>query len=340
MRIANRHGIKFARRKRNQDVSRTGKRLELTAKESSLENAKVVVADDSPIYRRLIEDSLAGEPYAVVVAKNGCEALGLLSEHRPAMLITDWEMPDVTGIELCKKIRQDHESYTYILLLTSNTEKNQIIMGLDEGADDYLTKPFHPGELRARVAAGCRIAELHRQIRAKNRLLEELALTDALTGLPNRRAIDAWATRELKSAARYGFGFWVVVADLDHFKSVNDCYGHEAGDAVLKRFAELLKANTRASNICGRTGGEEFLIVLSHISKQNVETAVDRLRRQLEGETIVLRENSIRITASFGVSGFEVGTALEFEQLLRAADAALYDAKRSGRNRIQFAVGM
>src|SRR5207302_1382123 len=212
-------------------------------------------ADDSPIYRQLVEDTLAHEQYAVVSAKNGREAIALSAAHQPAVVITDWEMPDTTGLQLCEQIRRENNFYTYTILLTGNTEKNHIIEGLAAGADDYLTKPLDPGELLARVAVGRRIIELHREIQAKNRLLEELALTDPLTGIPNRRAIEDWGIRQINGAVRHGFTFWVVMADLDAFKSVNDTYGHEAGDVVLKKFADLLKANTRSSNICGRIGG-------------------------------------------------------------------------------------
>jgi two-component system cell cycle response regulator len=303
---------------------------------SMFEDFKIVVADDSPVYRRLVKDTLAHEQFSVFVAKNGIEGLALVSAHQPAVVITDWEMPDLTGLELCQKIRGNPDFFTYIILLTSKDEKDNIIKGLAAGADDYLTKPFHPGELLARVAVGRRIAELHREIQTKNRLLEELALTDSLTQLPNRRAIEQWATRELKGAARHGFPFWVVMADLDRFKSVNDNYGHGAGDVVLKKFAELLKANTRSSNICGRIGGEEFVIVLSHICKQDVLTAADRIRSRLERECFTFDGGTVSITASFGIAGFSGQTAPDFDELLRDADSALYVAKRSGRNRIEF----
>ena len=300
---------------------------------------KILVADDSRLYRKLVEETLAHEQYAVCFAKNGREARDLLSEHRPALVITDWEMPDLTGIELCSQIRSDQGSYSYIILLTSNTDKDQIIRGLAAGADDYLTKPFHSGELLARVAVGRRIVELHRQLQAKNRLLEELALTDSLTGLPNRRAIEDWAVRQLNGAARYGFPFWVVMADLDSFKSVNDTYGHQAGDTVLKKFADLLRTNTRASNICGRIGGEEFVLVLTHVEKANIHIVVDRIRHQLEAEEFSFGACTLGITASFGISGFQGGEVPKFDQLIREADAALYAAKRAGRNRLEFAGG-
>lgn len=303
----------------------------------SQEQFKIVVADDSAVYRALVKDTLAREYCTVHFAKNGREAISLVSAHRPAVVITDWQMPDVTGLQVCAQIRHDQDSYIYIVLLTSNSEKNQIIEGLAAGADDYLTKPFHPGELLARVAVGRRIVELHRQIQAKNRSLEDLALADPLTGLPNRRAIENWATREMKGAARHGFPFWVVMADIDRFKSVNDTFGHEAGDLVLKRFADLLRANTRACDISGRIGGEEFVVAIGHCDSLDVLTATERIRRQLEAETFRFDGTVLGVTASFGISGFQGNKAPEFDQLLRDADAALYAAKHGGRNRTEFA---
>jgi two-component system chemotaxis response regulator CheY len=232
---------------------------------------KILVADDSPVYRKLVEQSLSSEVYTVLLAKNGCQALDLFAEYHPGLVITDWTMPDISGIELCRRVRQDfRQYYAYIIILTGHTDKEEIIEGLASGADDYLTKPFYPAELRARVEVGRRIVELHREIEAKNRLLEELSLTDSLTGLPNRRAIELWASRQLGAAARHDFPIWLVMADLDFFKKVNDTYGHNAGDAVLKGFAEILKANTRQSDICGRLGGEEFV---SHLRRKQGYTA-------------------------------------------------------------------
>lgn len=300
------------------------------------QQVKILVADDSPIYRKLVENTLAQEQHSVYFAKNGREARDLLAKEYPAVVITDWEMPDISGIELCGQIRRDESSYVYVILLTSNTDKDQIVRGLAAGADDYLTKPFHSGELLARVAVGRRIVLLHREIQAKNRLLEELALTDPLTGLPNRRAIEDWAGRQLRAATRHRFPFWVVIADLDYFKSVNDTHGHEAGDVVLKRFADVLRTNTRASNICGRIGGEEFITVITHVERKNIKMVVENIRRQLEAEQFLFADRSVRITASFGVSGFEIRDGQpQLTQLMKEADAALYRAKRSGRNRIE-----
>jgi two-component system cell cycle response regulator len=299
---------------------------------------KVLVADDSSIYRKLVEHALSEKQYAILFAKSGREAIDLFSEHQPSLVITDWMMPDLSGIELCEHIRNHtRQTYTYIIILTGITEKNKLVKGLAAGADDYLTKPFHSDELLARVGVGRRIMELHRQLEAKNLLLEELALTDSLTGLPNRRAIEDWATRQLSGAARYGFPFLVVLADLDHFKTVNDTHGHDAGDAVLKKFSTILKANSRRSDICGRVGGEEFLFILTHTTQENARVVIERIRAELEATKFDFDGGSLTVTASFGLAGFEGTQAPDFNRLVSQADAALYAAKRTGRNRIEIA---
>jgi len=306
---------------------------------SAAPELKILVVDDSPVYRRLVEQALAQEPCTVLIAKNGQQALDLFAEHHPALVITDWTMPDISGLDLCRRIRADFQPfYAYVILLTGNTNKEEVIEGLGSGADDYLTKPFHPGELHARVKVGRRIADLHQQLHAKNRQLEEMALTDPLTGLPNRRAIDAWAAHELSAAARHHFPVWVAMADLDHFKSINDTHGHDAGDIVLKCFAGILKSNTRQSNICGRMGGEEFLEIITHVEeRESVTIAIDRVREQFAGQRFIVSGKSFAATVSFGIAGFRGKVAASLSDLVSQADAALYLAKDKGRNRIEFA---
>ena len=297
----------------------------------------ILLADDSPVYRKLVEQSLLQEHCTLLIAKNGRQAMDLFAEHQPALVITDWTMPDISGIELCQRIRRDFQQfYAYVILLTSNTDKEEVIEGLAAGADDYLTKPFHSGELLARVGVGRRMIELQRQLQTKNRLLEELALTDALTGLPNRRAIDEWASRQLSAAARHDFPIWVVMADLDFFKKINDSYGHDAGDTVLKSFAEILKANTRQSDMCARLGGEEFLVMMTHADKAGANTAVKRIRKQFENNKVIVGNAPIAATASFGIAGFRGTKPSDLDALMARADAALYIAKHNGRNRIEF----
>ena len=299
---------------------------------------KILVADDSRFDRKLLEHTLNQEQYEVLFAKSGQEAMELFMEHQPPLVITDWMMPDLTGIELCQRIRREfQESYTYIIILTAMTEKDKLVKGLKAGADDYLTKPFHSSELLARVGVGRRIADLHRQIEAKSRVLEELALTDDMTGLLNRRAIELWAGRELSSAARHDFPFWVVIADVDNFKFVNDTYGHDAGDAVLKRFADILRTNTRSSDICGRIGGEEFLTVLTHTDSEGAQLAIERIRENLASQRFRFGAKDVVVTASFGIAGHNRHQSQSFSRLMTQADAALYSAKRLGRNRVELA---
>ncbi len=297
----------------------------------------VLVVDDSPIYRKLVALALDGQEYSLSFAKSGREALEIFAQSAPHIVITDWMMPDVTGIELCERIRSDELSYTYIILLTSISDKDMVVKGLAAGADDYLTKPFDPGELNARIGVGRRIICLQRDNEAKNLLLEEAARTDSLTGLPNRRAIEEWAERQIRGANRHGYPLWVVLADLDSFKSVNDNYGHDAGDLVLQKFAEVLRSTTRASDICGRMGGEEFVMVLTHVSEQDIFPTVDRLREQFASLVFRFGGNSASVTSSFGIAGFQAKGCAEFSQLLRQADEALYAAKRAGRNRVELA---
>jgi two-component system, cell cycle response regulator len=301
-----------------------------------LANMQVLVVDDSPFSRKLLEHTLSEESYSLLFAKNGSEALQLFKKHLPEVVIMDWVLPDSFGPELCEQIRREsREAYAYIILLTSITEKESIVKGLSAGADEYLTKPFDRAELLARIGVGCRIIKLQREIDAKNKLLKELANTDSLTGLPNRRAIEEWAARQLRGAARYGFSLWVVHADLDCFKDINDGYGHEAGDQVLKQFAKILNEITRASDISGRIGGDEFLWVLTHAEESRIRTTVERLRENFASHKFSFGGKTISMTASYGVTGFQGKEPPEFSKLVRQADKAMYSAKRAGRNQIK-----
>src|SRR6202795_3645058 len=309
---------------------------ELRANDAAAQDLQVLVVDDSPVYRKLVEHALDGSPYSIMFAKSGGEALELFARHLPAFVIIDWMMPDLSGLDLCQRLRADvHRGYTYIILLTSIAEKDNIVKGLAAGADDYLTKPFDPGELLARIGVGRRIIDLHRQIDAKNKLLEEMAHSDPLTGLPNRRAIEDWAARQLRGAARHGFPYWVVLTDLDSFKSINDTHGHAGGDMLLKEFGDILKSFTRASDICGRLGGDEFLMVITHVETDSIIKTVERFREKMAEKRFEIGNEKVTITASFGIAGFRGKEILDFTTLVRRADKALYAAKRAGRNLIR-----
>lgn len=302
----------------------------------ALSKLTVLVVDDSSVSRKLVEHALEDEAYSPVFAKNGREALELYAQHAPSIVITDWLLPDSSGLELCQHVRASAQRpYTYIIVLTSISEKENVVKGLAAGADDYLTKPFDRGEFLARIGVGRRTIDLHREIDGKNKLLEEMAHTDPLTGLPNRRALEEWAGRQMRGAARHGYTLWVVHADLDSFKNINDTYGHEAGDQVLKAFGAILKEYTRASDISGRMGGDEFLLVLTHVDEQHIRLTVERLREHLASKKFSIGGETLSVTASFGVCGFPGKEPLEFAQLVGQADKALYFAKHAGRNQIK-----
>ena len=305
------------------------------AEDASGGRLRVLAVDDSPFSRKLLEHALQGQPYEVAFAKDGREALASIAEFRPNILITDWMLPDLSGPELCQKVRSESNSrYIYVILVTSNVEKESIVEGLAAGADDYLTKPFHQKELVARVGVGRRIVEMHREIEEKNELLEAAARMDFLTGLPNRRAVEEYAAKQLGGAIRHGYPFWVILADLNKFKAVNDQYGHLAGDEVLKRFAGILKKNTRTSDICGRLGGDEFILVVTHVPVGHITSLAERLGSTFTIEEFTFEGQNVQMTASFGVGGFEHPDRPEFRHLLARADSALYEAKTNGRVRV------
>jgi len=297
---------------------------------------RILVADDSPVSRKLLEHALESEPCKVLFAKNGAEALQVISDSQPQIVITDWMMPDLSGPELCKKIREETKAgYTYIILLTSSSDMDRLVEGLAAGADDYVTKPFHPRELLARIGVGQRIIAMHREIETKSRLLEEAARKDHLTGLANRRALEEYAERQLSGAIRHKFPFWVIAADLDDFKLINDSYGHAAGDEVLRYFASMLKENTRASDICGRLGGDEFVVIVTHGSKDGVVLLIERLRKTFAEHDFGFDGKETQLCASFGFAGAEVPQeSTGFTQMLADADVALYKAKQE-RKRVK-----
>jgi len=298
----------------------------------------LLIAEDSPLCQKLLETALTDEPYEIRFAATGQEALSLFEAERPDVLIADWMIPSPSGVELCREIRKRAGGYTYVILITSKSEKENLIEGLDAGADDYITKPFDAGELLARVRVGTRIIEMSREIENRNAALEEAIRTDHLTQLPNIKAVEEFASKQLEAARRHEFPLWVVVVDLDKFKLVNDGHGHFAGDQAIQRFAELLKANTRSADISGRLGGDEFVLVISHGEKKAIHQTIDRLRADFASERFDFGEQQIQITASFGIAGFQASKDKTFAELLIRADTALYSAKSAGRNQVVAAV--
>jgi two-component system cell cycle response regulator len=300
-------------------------------------SVKILIADDSIVSRHLLEATLRKWGYEVMVACDGAEALELLQrEDAPSLIILDWMMPGMTGVEVCRRIRErDSEPYTYILLLTSKSQKEDLIEGMDAGADDYITKPFDQNELQVRLRAGTRLVDLQSQLLKAREDLRDQATRDSLTRLWNRSSILTELGRELARAQRECRPLGVVIVDLDHFKQVNDTYGHLAGDAVLREAARRMQNSIRQYDSIGRYGGEEFLILFPGCSATDSYAQADRLRKQLGQAEMSVNDQSLRITASFGVTTAMPGEAWTEEALIRKADEALYVAKKSGRNRVE-----
>jgi len=298
---------------------------------------KILIADDSIVSRHLLEATLRKWGYDVMVACDGAEALELLQrEDAPGLIILDWMMPGMTGVEVCKRIRErDSEPYTYILLLTSKSQKEDLIEGMDAGADDYITKPFDQNELQVRLRAGTRLVDLQTQLLKAREDLRDQATRDSLTRLWNRSSILNELGRELARSEREARPLGVVIVDLDHFKHINDTYGHLAGDAVLREAARRMQNSIRQYDSIGRYGGEEFLILFPGCSQDDCFAQADRLRRQLGQTEMAVNETSLRVTASFGVTIAMPGENWSQEALIRRADEALYVAKKSGRNRVE-----
>jgi two-component system cell cycle response regulator len=294
---------------------------------------KVLIADDSATSRVLLKSALRRWGYQAVIAENGAQALEILeSPDPPTMAILDWVMPYYTGPEVCRRVRETRrEPYTYILLLTSKNTKNEVVEGLDAGADDYIVKPFDEHELRVRLRAGKRIVDLQIDLLRAREELRERANKDLLTMLPNRSAIAATLEQELVRCHRDRRSVGVILLDVDHFKKINDTYGHFVGDAVLRETANCLRHNTRPYDQVGRYGGEEFLVVLPNCDLEQATQQAERMRARLEAESVMIEGASVKVTASFGVTVSD-GSERSPDLFVRVADEALYQAKASGRN--------
>jgi diguanylate cyclase (GGDEF)-like protein len=294
---------------------------------------KVLIADDDPIPRRVVEGSLRSGGYEPVVASDGVEVLRILREpDGPRLLVLDWEMPRLDGLGVCRAIRTGlQEPYVYILLLTANDRRDDIVKGLDAGADDYMTKPCDLGELQARLRAAVRILKLQDELVAAREASREQAMRDALTGLLNRGAVLDALQQECSRTDRIGGSFGVVMVDVDHFKTINDTHGHLVGDGVLREVASRLRASLRTYDSIGRFGGEEFLVIAPGCGTSTAEELAERLRCCVCDAPITYSGRTLAVTVSLGVAAGAGSPARD--ALLRGADEALYAAKAAGRNR-------
>lgn len=300
---------------------------------------KILIADDDRINRHILQTFLEKWGYDVVAAVDGLAAWNLLEQpEAPRMAILDWMMPHMDGVQVCQAVRKrEQRLYTYVILLTAKGQKKDIVDGLEAGADDYVTKPFDANELRSRVRSGLRLLEMQEQLIRAQDLLELKATQDALTGLWNHGAILDLLSKELTRAKRSSGSIGVIMADLDHFKRINDTYGHLTGDAVLRETAQRLRSAVRSYDAVGRYGGEEFLVVVPASDLPGAVSQAERLRSAVGETPVSTPEGSLAITISLGVTAS--GGEDAAESLIGAADAALYQAKRSGRNRVESATG-
>ena len=300
---------------------------------------KILVAEDDPVSRRRLEALLGKWGYQVVSVADGVEALHILEgEDAPALAILDWMMPGLEGPEICQRVRElQNRPYTYIVLLTARTRQGDLLRGLESGADGYLTKPYDSEELRARLHVGERILDLHDHLVAAREELRFRATHDELTGVRNRSAVLGALQRECARQSREGGSLGVILMDLDHFKRVNDAYGHLCGDAVLKEIARRISSCVRPYDTVGRYGGEEFLIVAPSSDALGALGVAERIRHHIESAQVSTDEAAVAMTGSFGIAASSGEKPLSPQMLVRLADEALYRAKDQGRNRCELA---
>ncbi len=300
---------------------------------------KVLVADDDSLMRLLLSRVLAASGYEVILAANGQEAWELLqNKDAPSLAILDWVMPGIDGVELCSRVRSRKDCpYVYILLFTSKNKQQEILRGLDAGADDYLTKPIQIAELQARLRVGQRIISLQQQLIEAYESTQFQASHDPLTSIWNRRAILRLLESQFAKTERENKDLTVLLIDVDHFKTVNDTYGHLQGDIVLLEIARRMSSALRSYDLIGRYGGEEFLAIVPDCSIKDAATVGERLRQVIADTPIDVNGSPLSVAVSVGAAA---GTKVSVEsesQLLQAADKALYEAKQAGRNCVKTA---
>ncbi len=313
---------------------------------NGLETMKILIAEDDRVARELLRHRLCGWGDEVVAVGDGTAAWDILrGPDSPRLAILDWMMPGIDGPEVCRGAspgcRRDPgcspsgrspvpRPYTYLLLVTAHSDVNDVVKGLESGADDYLLKPINPQELRARLQTGRRILGLQEELLRAQAELRVKATRDSLTGLWNRGTTLEFLTRELAVRGRTGVPVSVLLTDLDHFKRINDTHGHLTGDAVLREVAVRMQSVVRQTDWVGRYGGEEFLIVLPGCEPEMSITLGERVRQTLMAGPVEVADAALPVTASVGIAWSEPSRADDPNQLLRAADEALYRAKGAG----------
>ena len=293
---------------------------------------KVLIADDSKFQRQVLKNVIADGGYEVIEASTGEEAHEVLrSGDEIPICLLDWQMPELSGIDLAKMIRSKANTpYKYLILVTASGTQSHLQEGFSAGVDDFVRKPFDPCEVLARVRAGERIVKLESELRATAAALQFQADHDGLTKLLNRSAVMSGLEREFLRARRTHSELSIVLGDIDHFKGINDTYGHSEGDRVITSVASAIRDSIRPYDLAGRYGGEEFLIVLPGCSEIAATEKADRLKYLIQERN----EDQTTVTMSFGVCDLRP-EMITIHDLLCAADSLLYTAKRAGRNRVE-----
>jgi two-component system cell cycle response regulator len=298
---------------------------------------RILIADDDPISRRRLEVALVRQGHQALPVTDGTAAIAALAAPgAPRLAILDWMMPGADGLEVCRTLRRRQAPYVYVILLTTRDRREDMVAGLEADADDFLVKPFDAVELRARLRSGERVIELQEGLLAAQDALRFEATHDPLTGLWNRAMVLDHLQRELARLARHAGPLAVALADLDHFKRVNDTHGHAAGDAVLRQAAERMRLALRDCDSLGRYGGEEFLLVLPACDLAAAALAVERVRAAIAAQPMRAGEVLLPVSVSLGVAAAH-RDARDAARLIAAADQALYRAKALGRNRVALA---
>ena len=305
-------------------------------------SARILIVDDHEDNVELLRARLESWGFETISAKDGAEALSVIESSLPDLVLLDIMMPKIDGIEVARRVKNNPDlPFIPIIMQTALDSTENKVEGLEAGADDYITKPIDFPELKARVNSMLRIKRLQEEVEERERELMEanerlrhMSQTDGLTGLDNRRHIESRLEEMFEHAKRLAEPFSCVMVDLDKFKSVNDEFGHQAGDAVLRQLARILKNEVREIDHAGRYGGEEFILLLTGTVLDAAVTFAERVRKAIESHTFTFEGGSIRRTASFGVAGWPHPRITNCDALVRAADESLYVAKETGRNRV------
>ncbi len=297
---------------------------------------KVLVIDDNAVIRKLASNLLEKKGYAVITAENGTSGITLAKSQLPKVILLDLMMPEMDGYEVCRQLKAfDDTKDIPIIMVTSRSDSLDKIKGLELGAADYVPKPFDYGELQARVQTQIKMKNLWDELQEKNKYLEDLIKKDGLTNLYNHRHFHERISEEFSRSKRYTVPLSCVLIDIDHFKNVNDRYGHQAGDEILKTLARMLKHNIRDCDFAARYGGEEFSLILPHTVLEKASALCERIRGNVESSQFQFNDKKIGITISLGVAGVPDNTPVSYSELIRFADEALYNAKEDGRNKVR-----